>query len=812
MKKAVGLLVTLFLVLSVMGQEKIQDSILAKVQEKKSVAAFRISTPMTIDAVLDEPVYQQAQPAKDFLQLEPYNGQPSYQPTEAWFCYDETAIYVGAMLYDSSPDSIRNYLTERDNIGTAEYFGVYLDPYNQGQLAYGFFVTPAGVQIDIKAIKGSDGDNETSSWDAVWESKTRMTDKGWVLEMRIPYSALRFSEKAGDNWGLNMFRNIRRYNSNNSWSFVDRNGSGFIYQEGTLTGIKDIKPPFRLSLSPYLSTYYETKSSGNDFLYKGGLDLKYGINESFTLDMMLIPDFGQVQSDDQELNLSPYELYFSEKRQFFTEGTELFDRADIFYSRRIGAAPKFSASDKLENGEEITYSLSETQLINATKISGRTGKGWGIGVLNAMSLPANATVTDSMGVSRDVLVQPFTNYNVSVVDKSLKNNSYVSLINTNVSMYDNPFRANVTATEFVLRNKKMTWSLTGKGGVSVRGLEDYETGYSGYLSLNKDKGKMHLGLSQSVISDTFNPNDLGYLENNNEVETNPWIYYQEVKPFWIIREYNGDIWCDYARMYNPNAFSSFETGYDFNLVFKNNYSINLNGGYQGDSHDYYETRTLGRFYASPRNWWNNYNIQSDWRKPLNIYIHFGHSNRFDTDQYSVFGDFDAVWRIGQHLTLEFYNGYNNSVNDWGFVDKKNEDLDIIFAKRDVRTINNVFSTSYVINNKTSLSLRVRHYWSGAKNQDYYLLQADGTLEHDPFYMENKNMNYNAFTVDMNFRWVFAPGSEFVFAWKNAAYSFLNDVTTGYLNNLQKSLENQSNSLSVKVLYYVDYNKIFHKKS
>jgi len=811
-KKTVGLIVSLFFVISLSGQVKNSVDTVSG-HEKKSVVALRINSPITIDAVLDEPVYKMAQPAKDFLQLQPYNGKPSYQPTEAWFCYDETAIYVGAMLYDSAPDSIFNYLTERDNIGTSEYFGVYIDPYNQGQLAYGFFVTPAGVQVDIKAIKGSDGDNETSSWNAVWESKTRITDKGWVVELKIPFSALRFSEKAGDTWGLNMFRNIRRYNSNNSWSFVDRNaGSGFIYQEGKLTGIKDIKPPVRLSFSPYLSTYYETKSSGSDFLYKGGLDLKYGINESFTLDMMLIPDFGQVQSDDQQLNLSPYEIYFDEKRQFFTEGTELFDRADIFYSRRIGATPKFSADDLLRKGEEVTYNPSETQLINATKISGRTGKGWGIGVLNAMSLPAYATLTDTLGGTRDVQVQPFTNFNVSVVDKSLKNNSYISLINTNVSMYDNLFRANVTATEFVLRNKKMNWSLTGKGGFSVRGEGNYETGYGGYMSLDKDKGKLHFGASQSVISDTFNPNDLGYMEHNNEVETNSYVYYQEIKPFWIVREYSGDMWIDYSRMYNPNVFSKVEAGYNFNLTFKNNYSINFNGGFQGNSNDYYETRVMGRFYKSPRHWWNNYNLQTDWRKRLNLSFHFGHANRFDTDQYSILGDFDAVWRVGQHITLEFYNNFNNSINDRGFVDKYNTGDSIIFAKRNVYTLTNVFSTSYVINNKTSLSLRTRHYWSGAKNRDYFLLQDDGSLKPNPSYTNNKDQNYNAFTIDMNFRWVFAPGSEVVFAWKNAAYSLLHTVTTNYMDNLQKSLENQSNSLSVKVLYYIDYNKIWHKKA
>lgn len=811
MKKLAGLLAMFLFVFSLSGKE--QDSTKTNpLHLKKSVEALRINTPMKIDAVLDESVYNQVKPAKDFLQLEPYNGQLSYQPSEVWFLYDETAIYVGAMLYDSDPDSIFNYLSERDDIGVSDYFGVYFDPYNQGQLAYGFFVNPAGVQTDLKAIKSGDGDNETSDWDAVWESKTRITDKGWVVELRIPFSALRFSGNSDNTWGLNMFRNLRRYTSNNSWNFVDRNGSGFIYQEGELKGIKDVKPPVRLSISPYLATYYETKSSGSDFLYKGGVDLKYGINESFTLDMMLIPDFGQVQSDDQELNLSPYEIYFDEKRQFFTEGTELFDRAGIFYSRRIGAAPKFSADSQLNEGETITYNPGETQLVNASKISGRNGKGWGIGLLNAMSLPSFATITDSLGGTRDVKVQPFTNYNVSVVDKSLKNNSFVSLINTNVSMFDNPFKANVTATEFLFRTNNGMWTFSGKGGVSMRGENDYETGYGGYFGIKKDKGKVHFGLSQSVLSDKYNPNDLGYIQRNNEVETETWINYQENNPFWIIRQYNCNIWSDYSRMYNPNAFSKFEAGYNFNMTFKNNYSINFNGGFQGDSHDYFETRVYGRYYDSPRHWWSNYNLQSDWRKPLNMSLHVGNSKRFDTDQYELLGDLDVNFRIGKHVQLGYGGSLNNSINDRGFVDKNSNNDSIVFAKRDVITLSNVFYTSYVINNKTSLSLRARHYCSSAKNKEYFLLQNDGSLLPNTTYNQNKDLNYNALTIDMNFRWVFAPGSEMVFAWKSAAYSLRDIVTRNYWDNFEQSWQNQSNSLSIKLLYYIDFNKVWHKKT
>ncbi|HEX2394897.1 MAG TPA: DUF5916 domain-containing protein, partial [Bacteroidales bacterium] len=476
-------------------------------QEKKSIEATYISSAISIDGILDEPVYSNAIPAREFLQLQPYNGKPSLQPTEAYFFYDQTAVYVGAKLFDSSPDSIYNFLSERDAIGSSDYFGVYLDPYNQGQLAYGFFVTPAGVQLDLKGIK-SDHDYEDTSWDAVWSSKTRVTEDGWVVEIRIPFSALRFPENGNGIWGMNMFRNIRRYNSNNSWNYINREVSGFIHQQGNLTGMVNIKAPLRLSLTPYAAVYSEfsEEKSSPEWMYKGGMDLKYGISESFTLDMMLVPDFGQIQPDDKQLNLTPYELYYSERRQFFTEGTELFNRAGIFYSRRIGASPKFAykAGDDLDINETIINSPSETQLLNATKVSGRTLKGNGMGILNAMTLPSYATIRDTIsGNERRAQVQPFTNYNVMVFDKSLKNNSYFSLINSNVAMINDPFMANVTATDFQIRNKAKNFVFRGKGGLSYRNDDKKETGFFAELNAGKNSGKLQYSLTQSVSSDKF---------------------------------------------------------------------------------------------------------------------------------------------------------------------------------------------------------------------------------------------------------------------------------------------------------------------
>ena len=792
------------------------SSLCIHAQEKKSVEAIYITSPLTIDAVLDEPAYDLARPAKDFVQLQPYNGKPSFQPSEVKFFYDQNAIYVGAMLYDSAPDSIFNYLSERDHIGMSDYFGVYLDPYNEGQLAYGFFITPAGVQTDLKAIK-KEYDNEDGSWDAVWESKTRITDKGWIVEMRIPYSALRFPEKEEHVWGMNMFRRLRRYNSNNSWNLVDRTVSGFIHQEGELTGIRNIKPPVRLSLMPYAATYLEFRdgSSHPEFVYKGGMDLKYGISESFTLDMMLIPDFGQIQSDDKELNLSPYELYYDEKRQFFTEGIELFERAEIFYSRRIGARPKFSdkAENELMDNEIVDFNPNETKLLNASKVSGRTSKGWGLGFLNAMTLPSYANIKDTVtGNTRKILTQPFTNYNISVIDKSLKNNSYISLINSNVVMANHPFTANVTATEFQIRDKSKTYAIKGKAGISTRGDTASETGYYAEIRLEKNQGKFQYGIEQTVNSDKFNINDLGYIQRNNEVESGVYVSYRIIEPFWIFREWYVESWWDHNRIYKPNDIFGNEIGSYTSFLFKNNYYIEMNGGIETGRHDYYETRVDGRYFFNPYNFWWNLFLNTDARKPVNGYLHYGGYHKPDNDQSGYWGGGGINFRIGQKLQLEYDMGVNHEINDRGFVDKTVSEDTIYFAKRNVKTFENIFYASYAFNNKISIKIRTRHYWSGAANKHYYQLQADGSLSENLSYTNNHDENYNAFNIDMVFRWIFAPGSELSIAWKNSIYQNGDRVLTNYLENIRNTWKSdQTNSLSLKVLYYIDYNNLRRKK-
>ena len=335
---------------------------------RKELNASRTTNPPKIDGILDELVWAEVPVASDFLQYSPYNGEPSTMRTEVRILYDNTAIYVGAMCYDPSPDSIYTELGERDSDRdlNADGFSIDISPFDDGVNGVSFKVSASGVQSDEKRSpmgrRGSD-----SSWDAVWHSATNINDDGWSVEIKIPYSAIRFPNQESQKWGVNFWREIRRYRETVSWNYVDNEVGNTFTHLGVVHVRDEIVPPFRLSFTPYLSGYLEKSPEGWGTSYNGGMDLKYGINESFTFDATLIPDFGQVQSDDQILNLSPFEVKYNEKRQFFTEGTELFSKGDIFYSRRIGSRPTkyHEADDNLDSTEYILENPVETRLINA---------------------------------------------------------------------------------------------------------------------------------------------------------------------------------------------------------------------------------------------------------------------------------------------------------------------------------------------------------------------------------------------------------------------------------------------------------------
>ncbi|UCC39266.1 MAG: carbohydrate binding family 9 domain-containing protein [Candidatus Aminicenantes bacterium] len=784
---------------------------------RKSSLARRVSYSPRIDGKIDEDCWKELPLFENFIQWGPYNGNPPSQKTVARVGYNNEAIYIGCICFDDSPEDMKSEVCPRDSFSfNSEVLAVHISPFNDGINSVFLYVSLAGVQRDIKLY----GDKSEVTWDAVWESAVGRTDSGWTVEIKIPFSALRFSNKSVQDWGFNIWRWFARNMEWSCWSYVSNEIDCWWKEMGLLQGIKDLSPPVRLSFMPYLSGYAERGlSRGWRNFFNGGLDLKYGLTDSFTLDMSLIPDFGQVESDELELNLTPYEIKYIEKRQLFTEGMELFQKGDIFYSRRIGARPvgHDRIYSQISDSEQVLNNPDEAPLLNTTKISGRTNGGLGIGFLNAMTAPTYADVQDMQtGKKREILTQPFTNLNIFVLDQSLFENSYISFINSNVLRKG--YIANVTATEFKLADRNNIYKLRGIGGLSSIAEDDSATiGYKLGLEAGKTGGSFQYLYALSVINDTYNQNDLGYLRRNNEIINQFSLSYNILKPFGIFLSIRNKLDILYSRVYKPGDFSEFTVQYAFSAGFKNRYSFGAQlilAPFEG--HDYYETRTPNRYVVRNKYFYGQVTLSTDPRQSLAAEMKGSYrgSYAYYFDVRSWFLEIIPTLRFNDRLKMNLNLSFGKDLNEPGFVERHTETDLILFGKRDRQTLVNMLTLSYIFNNKASLNFRLRHYWSKANYDSFYELNENGRLS--PLdYMADNDINYNAFNIDMIFRWNFAPGSEMLLNWKNSINTSDDRLDVPYCENLKNTLDApQVNSLSIKILYYFDYldlKKLFGKK-
>jgi hypothetical protein len=798
--------------------------------EKKQITAVRTATAPKIDGDISDIEWQKAPVASDFIQYSPYSGKPASHGTEVRILYDDEAIYIAAMMYDTNPDSIFMHLGKRDsdNSINADQFHIELSTFNDGINGETFKVSASGVQSDSKARSSSSSGgggggmwgSGDSSWDAVWYSKVKIIENGWVAEMKIPYSALRFPRRDVQTWGINFWREIRRYREQSSWSYVNREiGTSFSHL-GELTGLTNLIPPVRLSLVPYLSGYAE-KYNGEKpgYSYSGGLDLKYGINESFTLDATLIPDFGQVQSDDQVLNLTPYEVKYNERRPFFMEGTELFSRGNIFYSRRIGTKPRRfnNAVDDVTINENMLSNPQEASLINASKLSGRTSRGLGIGVFNAMTRPMYAEIEETAtGDVRKFLTEPFTNFNMLVLDQSLKNNSYISLANSNVWRNTTKdatyYTANVTATDFKIQNRARMYSLSGVVAISQKYQETDPTalGHTYNFGGGKTGGAFRVEYQLEAISDTYDPNDMGYLRRNNEFQNSLSVSYNTHKPFWHIYTTRNSLSYSYNQLYTPRVFTGSSINFNSMIILSNYWSVSLRADYKpGGEDDYYEPRIAGRYYHRGKDLNMNFSFDTDKSKRYYFNVKGSILNRWsEYDQSGYTLSLQEEVKLSTRMSLELESQISKLKNDLGYVAYNSGTADIIFGKRDNTTLTSTLQSQYIFTADSYISLRLRHYWSRADyDGSFYYLNSDGSLALGS-YSGNPDYNYNAFNIDMVYTWRFAPGSEMTLVWKNAIYDGDSTIAYKYMDNLRNMFESPMlNSFSLKILYYLDYQSL-----
>ena len=799
--------------------------------QHKNLQAIKTSLPPRIDGSLSDSAWKNVPEAVDFITNSPVFGKPSKVKTSIKVIYDDDAIYIGAYLYDD-PAMIKKQFTIRDNESRAnvDYISVFIDTYKDHQNAYQFLVTSRNVQTDARissSVKPDLGIYGDLSWDAVWESKVEMQKDGWTVEMKIPYFSLRFSKSNVQDWGINFLRFSRRHNEASFWNEVNPNNSGFVNQFGYLKGLENLSPPLRLSLSPYVSGGYRsdpTVKSGynNTVLKSGGLDLKYGLNESFTLDATLIPDFGQVISDNVINNISPFEQVFKENRQFFTEGTELFNKAGIFYSRRIGRTPSgyYGVKDFTDNNANYTVLKNPdvTRLYNAIKFSGRNKHNLGIGIFNSITEPVTAKIFNNItGKDSSIVTENLANYNIIVLDQALKNRSSITFTNTNVIRNGPANDANVTALDVVLYDKENKYGLFVKPRYSkIFGKAGYD-GFANETQFGKVSGKWQWFVNNYIKSDNYNPNDLGYLRTPNEIITNGEVSYNIFQSTDMFLNQRYAFAAMQSYLYKPFGYQATEFKPSAFWVFNNFWDLAISLPIQPFWYnDYFELQTPGKMLRRSPYYSATVTGSSDSRKKLFINWDLGFAEGpLPNDPYNsvLLG---ARYRFGDKFTIEASVRRRHDNGQFGLA---NNGKDFIFdntgepvlARRKYTDVTSVLSGTYNFTSRMNLTFRARHFWNRLENTNLYYVTPDGNwTERVDLKPADYNANYNIFNLDVFYTWDFSLGSKIILGYKNwLGNDYLNSLSGTDNRYYSKNLGNlftvpHGNEVTLRFIYFINY--------
>jgi hypothetical protein len=585
----------------------------------KTAVATRIVGPSPrVDGRLDEAAWRLAQPLNDFLQQRPLELTQPTERTEVLILYDDAALYVGAHMYRQKPNEIARPMSRRDISGNAERFAVVLDTYLDRRTAFGFSVSAAGVKADYYLSRDSEMDGRSSQFDPVWDARAVVDSSGWTAEMRIPFSQLRFTAAEEQVWGLMLDRLLPDKNETDRWVVIPQSETGYVSRFGTLRGIRGIQPTRPVELVPYVAADATRRANidpanpfQNPIAGRLGMDAKMGIGSNLTIDLTVNPDFGQVEADPAEVNLSAFETFFDERRPFFTEGNELIrgQGPGYYYSRRIGAPPHGSAS-----GDFVDAPNAST-ILGAAKLTGRTANRLSVGSLVAVTREERARVfdTESATTSR-VAVEPLTAFGVVRLQQELGQQAStigatLTGVRRDVGNGDGlaallPREAVTGGTDFRWRMQEGMYAITGWAGFSYvagdslamlrlqrssaryyqRPDADYVTydssrsslgGYTWSIRADKDAGRRILwGAQLQSNSPGFELNDVGRLQNSDEIEYNADIQIRETLPGRYLR--NWRLGFDTRGGWNYGGVrQSNHWNQNTSLTFKNFWNLNI---------------------------------------------------------------------------------------------------------------------------------------------------------------------------------------------------------------------------------------------
>ena len=765
-------------------------SVTGQATGKKQYRAEQITTEPVIDGILDEDIWQGGTWIDDFTQHEPYNGASATQRTEFKIVFDMDNLYVGIKAFDTSPDSIVNRLTRRDQ-ADGDLVAILLDSYHDLRTGFVFGISSAGVKYDFMIT--NDGQNEDKSWDPNWWAKTSINNEGWIAEMKIPFSQVRFEKNSGDVWGLNMARVLYRKDETSFWQHIPKDAPGIVHLFGELTGLEEIKPRKIFDVTPYAVARTETfeavpenpfMASGKKSGISGGIDAKIGVTNNMTMDLTVNPDFGQVEADPSEVNLSAYETFFEEKRPFFIEGNNITNFAlgigdggigndNLFYSRRIGRRPH--GYPDLQDGWSADVPTN-THIIGAAKLTGKTKDGLSVGFVEALTAEGEAVI-DTVGGRKYETVEPLTNYMVGRIQKDYKEgNTIVGAIftGTNRNLDENLGRylhraAYSGGADFTQYFNKKSWMFNVNSAFSlVQGTEQallktqtssaryYQRpdkdhakldstrtslgGSGGRMQLMKLNGHWNFMLASIWKTPGFETNDMGYIRQADQLLNVLWGGYNQWEPKGIYRRFNIN-----ADIYTFHNFGGERLGegieYNGNMSFKNYWRAWAGGGIQTSG---VETGLLrgGPSMKTPGTIRAHMGFETDERKKVVINLNGNFNKGFENSSDNLYTGIRISYKPTNYISFTLNPGLSRSFQELQYITfKENNGSDrYIFASIDRKTIN----TSFRINLNLSPDLTLQ-YWgqpfiaTGRYHDHKYITDPKAGEYHDRFttYSENQ---------------------------------------------------------------------------
>ncbi|PLX00661.1 MAG: hypothetical protein C0593_00340 [Marinilabiliales bacterium] len=678
----------------------LSTSLLAQ-EQKNSCRANRISSGNTIivDGELDEPVWQDAQWCGDFMQFEPYEGrEPSY-PTKFSIAYDDHYLFIAVYAYDDEPEKISRRLSRRDELD-GDLIEISIDSYHDLRTSFNFIIQASGVKADN--IMSKDGETSDYNWDPIWYAKTNINDEGWTAEIKIPYTQLRFDADF-DLWGLQVRRYIHRKAEASFWQPMHKEQTGWVHHYGELSGLDGIEPRKPLDVTPYVVGKIENYKGDpdNPFFMKPlpggntGVDVKVGLTNNLMLDLSVNPDFGQVEADPSEVNLTAYETFFQEKRQFFIEGRNILNMPigigdgdlagqNLFYSRRIGRAPHYY--NDLYDGE-YSKRPDNTKILTAAKISGKTANGWSLGVLDCVTANEYELISDGSSERREI-IEPLTHYFVGRVQKDMnKGNTVIGgmVTSTNRKLSDlrfnylpaNAYSGGIDFSQFLFNRKymldvKLFGSHVTGSKEAITELQEsparyYQrpdathltldtnrktlSGHGGRIHLAKVSGNLHGGVFATWNSPGLDINDIGYMRTTDEKMVISWLQYNIWEPFWFFRNirFNVSDWFgwNFGNKYVDGGMSA-----NFHAQLKNLWYISYGGNLNTQSYSTHLLRGGPAIYTPGRrsHWlWMSSNPQ----KKLRI--------TFNASSGGEFGKTMTYFNVNSSITWKPIDNFNISV-------------------------------------------------------------------------------------------------------------------------------------------------------